>query len=202
MSQQRKRETCLKCQRAVSTCYCHVVKEHEALHHFIILQHPSEKKHPLGTALMAHRGLKNSTLLTGECFDENIELQNLLKERDTYLLYPYEDAKNINEVKNQLNKKTVNFIILDGTWKKARKIYHINDTLKGLPLLRISPTSKSEYKIRKQPKSSGLSTIETVAEVLNQVENMNTDSFLAPFHFLIEKQIESMGQETFEKYYS
>ncbi len=151
---------------------------------------------------MAHRGLKNSTLLIGEDFMENEQLKALILKRKTYLLYPYEYAIEIQTIQNELKDRQVNFVILDGTWKKARKILHLNTFLQELPMVKINPLNKSNYKIRKQPSDKGLSTIESIAEVFAQLENQSIDNLMAPFHFVIEKQIEIMGQDVFEKYYS
>jgi DTW domain-containing protein YfiP len=202
MNEKKKRKICSKCQRSIVTCYCSALNPKRTKHHYIILQHSSEVNHPLGTALMSHRNLENSTLLVGEKFDDNKVFLELMNQRESYLLYPFEAAKDIHEIKNHLSKKPVNFIILDGTWKKARKIFHLSQKLKELPLIKINPESTSKYKIRKQPKESGLSTIEIIYETMNQIEDGDTKDFLAPFNFLIEKQIEMMGQEIFDKNYN
>lgn len=63
-------------------------------------------------------------------------------------------------------EKTKAFILLDGTWKEAAKMYRKSDYLKKLPRITLKPEHKSEYTLRKGAGEGELCTIEAAIEVL------------------------------------
>ncbi len=58
------------------------------------------------------------------------------------------------------------FIILDGTWQEAQKIYNKSPYLKSLPTIKIETDQKSLYTLRRNQKQNGLCTAEIVIELL------------------------------------
>ena len=61
-------------------------------------------------------------------------------------------------------------IALDGTWSHARKLYVQNPWLHALPHYRIDPSAPSNYRIRREPSPSHLSTLESVLAALRSLE--------------------------------
>ena len=59
-----------------------------------------------------------------------------------------------------------NFILLEGTWQEARKIYNRSPYLKNYRVLSINSGFKSEYILRRNQVDTGLSTVETVIQIL------------------------------------
>lgn len=45
-----------------------------------------------------------------------------------------------------------NYIVLDGTWKEAHKIYNISPYLKSLPTIKIEADQKSLYTLSRNQK--------------------------------------------------
>lgn len=60
------------------------------------------------------------------------------------------------------------FIILDGTWKEARRILRKSDYLKELPLVSLVPNFASHYSLRKGAPQGNLCMVEAAIEVLRQ----------------------------------
>ncbi|WP_062270510.1 tRNA-uridine aminocarboxypropyltransferase [Endozoicomonas arenosclerae] len=58
------------------------------------------------------------------------------------------------------------YILLDGTWQQARKMYRQSPYLHNLPLCEIQSDEKSVYDLRRNQASGGLCTAEVAAEVL------------------------------------
>ncbi|MGB1239465.1 MAG: tRNA-uridine aminocarboxypropyltransferase [Pseudomonadales bacterium] len=58
------------------------------------------------------------------------------------------------------------FIILDGTWQEAQKIYNKSPYLHTLPTLAIDSAAPSIYTLRRNQREAGLCTAETVEAVL------------------------------------
>ena len=61
-------------------------------------------------------------------------------------------------------------IVLDGTWRKSRKMLHLNPLLQHLPRLTLHDAPASRYWIRKAHRSDQLSTLEATCIALTQVE--------------------------------
>ena len=60
------------------------------------------------------------------------------------------------------------FLLLDGTWQQARKIYRQSPYLHQLPLHSLQTDKKSLYTLRRNQQDQGLCTAEVVATILEQ----------------------------------
>ena len=93
-------------------------------------------------------------------------------------------------------------IVPDGTWRKARKIVHLNPVLGTLPRLSLPPGEPSEYRVRKAPGGAAVSTIEAIARALKALEpEGDFEPLLRPFRVLVEQQITAMGEEIYRRNY-
>ena len=196
------RATCQRCQRPQSYCYCRHLKSVPTGIGIIILQHPSETRHALNTARIAYLGLNNCKLLIGEDFSHHRVLHERLEKQDACLLFPTKDAS----LASTLFKSTPApryAIVIDGTWRKARKILHCNPALQALPAITLAPATPSNYRIRKAPSAQSLSTVEAIVNLLRQAENSATayQGLLDAFTLLVDNQIHSMGVERYQQNY-
>ena len=193
---------CPRCKRPEHYCYCSDLTKESGSVDIVILQHPKEVKHPMNTARIAELGLTNCTIFTGEDFSQNQELKNILSSKKCFLLFPGPNAINSKEQIAQEKPEVV--IILDGTWKKARRIYYCNPFLQSLPALCIEHDQQSSYRIRKTPNKSSLSTIEAAVILLRQVDNNDNrhQPLLDAFDRMIQMQIDTMGPELYKKNYA
>jgi DTW domain-containing protein YfiP len=140
----------------------------------LILQHPQEVLETKGTARLLHLSLPNSKISTGEIFDELI----LISSKQSILLYPVtpEDHSLGISQPPQLNPawlddlKNIRLIIIDGTWRKSRKILCKNPYLQSLPRLALQNLPASGYTIRKARKPDQMSTLEATCAALAQLE--------------------------------
>ena len=140
----------------------------------LILQHPLEVFETKGTARLLHLSLSNSSMLVGEVFEETL----LLSLKNTVLLYPTtsEDYSLGILPPPVLNQTWLNdlhhlrLIIIDGTWRKSRKILCKNQYLQTLPRLVLNDLPARQYTIRKARKPHQLSTLEATAAALAQLE--------------------------------
>jgi len=86
---------------------------------------------------------------------------------EPYLLFPIENTETMDrKVEYKNTGKIPVFIIIDGTWKEARKILRKSDYLKGLPILSLEPNFESKYDLRRGGEKGNLCTIEAAIEVL------------------------------------
>ena len=174
MLQHNMRPTCPTCLRAKITCICHLVSSVNTDVEVLILQHPLEVLETKGTARLLHLCLPNCGVLTGEVFEES----QLLSTKNTILLYPITSEDHSLGITSppELNKfwlndlKNIRLIIIDGTWRKSRKILCKNPYLQTLPRLLLDDSPAGQYTIRKARKPHQLSTMEAANAALAQME--------------------------------
>jgi len=185
--------TCLRAQRA---CICRWVTPLAAHVEVAILQHPLEVAHAKGSARLLHLCLPHSRLLVGETFAE-ATLRRLLRApfdggavpssalpaalpvRQPLLLYPQtpdSDALGMApppalEASLLQAPHRLRLVVLDGTWRKSRKMLYLNPLLQQLPRLHLDDAPASRYLIRKAQGAHQLSTFEAVCHALMRLEN-------------------------------
>ncbi len=143
----------------------------------LILQHPLEADNPKGTARLLQLSLRSSRLLVGEVFDvgawqppgdtrHNLLLYpDLASDRAAGLPLPPAPAPGVLEDLSRLR-----LIVLDGTWRKSRKLLYLNPALQQLPRLSLQDLPASNYRIRRAHRPHQLSTLEAVCAALAQLE--------------------------------
>ncbi|PWB30210.1 DTW domain-containing protein [Pseudomonas sp. SDI] len=190
---------CERCLRPQSHCLCPLIPSLDSRTRVVLLQHPSEVRHALNTAKLAALGLRNAELRVGEVFDD---LEALLATPGYRLglLFPGEGAEAVRAYALEEDTRPWLLVVPDGTWRKARKLLHVNPLLAGLPRVTLDVRVPSRYRLRKAPEEGALSTLEAVVQALNVLEAPQAfDALLRPFEALIDGQIAAMGRETFER---
>lgn len=195
------RTLCPQCQRPEKQCYCQNLLAETAIMDVIVLQHPKESGHPLNTARILELGLTNCEVWVGEDFSSHDKLLQLLQRKNACLLFPGSCAKSSAEVLSHAIPDVL--IVLDGTWRKAKKIYFCNPLLQALPCIALQPQSTSTYRIRKAPGAGALSTVEaTVALLREATQQPNAHQpLLDTFSNMVDLQIQAMGQTVFQRNY-
>ena len=154
----------------------------------ILLQHPREHETGVGTARMAHLSLPNSVLRVGVDFSRDAVVRaELANAPAAYVLFPQPGARDIREMRGVPDAKLV---VLDGSWREAKKLLHLNPWLHPLPVVAFTPSHPSEYHIRKEPAAHCVSTIEALAEALTLIEPewAGAGKLLEPFHAMVARQ--------------
>jgi DTW domain-containing protein YfiP len=191
---------CLHCRRRLLTCVCSHLRPFETNSRFIILMHPMEhKKEKVGTGRFSHLILKNSVVLVNVGFDEDQRLQELLKDPDyeTYLLYPGDDAIDLSAQSSgeRLGEKRKQFIVIDGTWPCAKKMMRLSSCLHGLPRVSFTSTRVSDFKVKHQPLPGCLSTVESIHQVLLELERLQIESMHGAQENLMEVFTKTVDQQ-------
>jgi DTW domain-containing protein YfiP len=161
----------------------------------LVLQHPDEVGHALNTARLAVLGLENAELLVGEDF-AGLQLDPAYR---ACLLFPGEAAQPLPLAPSPADQRPLLLVVPDGTWRKARKLLHLNPGLAELPRVCLPAGLSSRYRLRKAPAEGALATIEAIASALELQEGACFDALLRPFEALIEGQIAAMGADTFRR---
>ncbi|MBA2928449.1 DTW domain-containing protein [Pseudomonas sp. CCUG 57209] len=191
------RPQCSRCLRPTARCLCALIPNLDSRTRVLLLQHPSEVNHALNTARLAALGLNNAQLVVGEVFDD---LQALLNPPgyQARLLFPADDAQPLQAYAP--GAQPLLLVVPDGTWRKARKLLHLNPLLAALPRVTLAEAAVSRYRLRKAPGPGALSTVEAIVQALQVLEApVSFEPLLKPFDALIEGQIAAMGEEVFRK---
>jgi DTW domain-containing protein YfiP len=191
---------CPRCLRPQSHCLCPLIPSLDSRTRVLLLQHPSEVNHALNTARLAALGLNNAALIVGEVFEDLPGLLNQSGYR-ARLLFPGEDAQPMQAC--AVTEEPLLLVVPDGTWRKARKMLHLNPLLAALPRVTLAQGGVSRYRLRKAPGPGALSTVEAIVQALETLEAPTTFTpLLRPFEALIEGQIAAMGEETYQRNHS
>lgn len=185
------RAVCARCRRPEVTCYCAHLPRLESRTRLLILQHRRERDMAIGTAHMASLCVEGAALHVGVDFENDAEVQALLRDpaRPAYILYPSPGAIDVDQAPPP---GPITLVVVDGTWSLAKKLLRVNPALAALPRLAFSPRAPSNYRIRREPQENYVSTIEATAHVLGALEGDPTrfDAMLEPFRAMVDAQID------------
>ncbi len=174
------------------------------------MQHPLEVHNAKGSARLLHLSLPHSRLVTGEAFTPQATQALLEGPRRAVLLYPTApdtpdmldkpdaaitrappDLSPDLSTDSLRRPSQLRLIVLDGTWRKSRKMLHLNPLLQGIPRLSLSNLPPSHYLIRKAHRPDQLSTLEATCAALTQLEGhaQNFEPLLAAFDGFVAQQL-------------
>jgi DTW domain-containing protein YfiP len=173
LSSTPRRATCAACLRAQSACICRWVRPLSSRVDLLILQHPLEVRNAKNSARLLHLCIAGSRIEVGEAFDR-AALHALLYAdgRVPLLLYPETPGEPAAPFDAALlaQPDRLRLVVLDATWRKSRKMLHLNPELQTLPRLALHDVPASAYRIRKAHAPHQLSTLEAAAVALAQLE--------------------------------
>jgi DTW domain-containing protein YfiP len=152
---------CIHCYLRIEHCLCSLLPELHTNTEIIIIRHVAEGRLTSNTGRLAALCLSNCRIVdyggdTG-CDEATIPV------KETALLYPGTSA-----LPAPLPKR---LIVLDATFRQARRMFKRIDVLHRLPQLALGAPVVAPHRLRKPPHPDGMSTIEAIAEALALVED-------------------------------
>ncbi|REG84178.1 tRNA-uridine aminocarboxypropyltransferase [Marinomonas pollencensis] len=169
-----KRKRCAGCGFLQSQCVCHLRPEPRQLGlRIIVLQDPKEAKHAKNTVTLLTLALPQVTCIA---MDDSTLLAQLqaLDLSQWRLLYPSEQAQPIETLQDTEATQIEGVILIDATWRKAKRFYLSQPFLHGIKGLCFASPPPAQYEIRKSPDAYALSTLEACCYAIEQIsaENM------------------------------
>jgi DTW domain-containing protein YfiP len=153
---------CPRCFLKLELCLCTGLPRIQTEIEIIIIRHVTEEWLTSNTARLAALMLTNVRILRyggGEPFDAG-----LLRSSDALLLTPDANPAPCSAAPQQL-------ILLDGTFRQARRMYKKIPALHDLNRCALLSSSGRLPGLRRPPRENGLSTIEAIACALAQFES-------------------------------
>ena len=127
-----------------------------------LLSHPRELKKATNSGRVVKECLAGMVeIIVWQRTEPFRELVELIDRDEIALLYPDGDEGSAKSFKD-----FTNFLILDGTWQEARKMYNRSPYLQRASRVNLDIKESSAYTLRRNQKSGGLSTAECAIELL------------------------------------
>jgi DTW domain-containing protein len=183
------RAVCYRCDKPQAMCLCARIPCVDNRTPVLVLQHPRERLHPIGTARFARLGLARSRVEVAWTAGTREDVAPSWLEPGAALLYPAPGSRELAELPPAERPRQL--LVLDGTWRTAAALYRDKTWLRGLPHVRLSPTAPSRYRLRLQPVRDYVSTIEAIVEALRVLEPelLGLDALLGAFDSMIDEQL-------------
>jgi len=189
------RVLCANCQRPQKACICSFIANIANELHVVVLQHPTEVSQTKGTIALLAKSLNSCQVFVGEDFSEDDCFLQVMKHYQPILLYPGEHARTLTASgMSQLDELSQRFeaqegkvrrtclVVLDGTWKKAYRMYKLSKNLQQLPQVCLPDylANSGQYHIRKVAKKNALSSLEASCYALALLEEGSSSFDITP----------------------
>lgn len=181
------RTNCYRCFKPEVACICDTIERIANRTGIIILQHPRERFHPIGTVRIARLALESVRIESCAPWMDGSAIHARLPPH-TALLYPAPGARDLATLSAADHPR--HLALLDGTWFHAKKIYDAHRWLHALPHVSLTPSEPSRYRLRREPKERYVATVEAIAYALRLLEPQTTgiDGLLRSFTRMIDRQ--------------
>lgn len=142
-----------------------------------LLTHPLEHHKPTNTGRLIGDVLPDTELFTWYRTAPDERLLALLEDRRyaPFVIFPDDQPDYADRVvgmesvtEHQQGGRIPVFIILDGTWRQARRIFRKSPYLDRLPVLPLATERLTRYRLRKPASAAHLCTAEVAIELLRQ----------------------------------
>lgn len=176
---------CNQCGFPEKICICRIQPKLASRNKFVIIMHSEEIGRPTNTGRLIKNAFPNNTeVFYWHRTTVSHKLKKTLKNNDYHkiLVFPPDKeeyghrAVSRDMVKKASKDKSIMFIILDGTWKEARKILRKSPYLEDIQMLDLDIDFKTEYYLRRNKDLGHICTAEVAIELLKLVgesENAN-----------------------------
>jgi len=162
-----------------------------------LLMHDVEPMKPSNTGWLIADVISDTSAFPWSRTEVEPELLALLADPQwqPYIVFPGEfvaPERVVNEVRQEAGKRPL-FILLDGTWSEARKMFRKSPYLEHLPVLSLEPEQLSRYKLRRSKRDDHFCTAEVAALCLELAQDQPAsevlDAYLDVFstHYLAAK---------------
>ena len=152
---------------------------------FILLTHERELSKGTNTGRLVKQVLGDDVeIIIWQRKEPDSRLVSLLENKQAALLFP-----NLESEPSSQNSKCFDYlVILDSTWQQARKMFNRSPYLNQAEKVSLSISKPSEFILRRNQITGGLSTAECVIEVLKQLGSMRSmEQLLAEFIYFNQK---------------
>ncbi len=145
----------------------------------VIVRHQLEERKSTGTARIAQLALPNSNVVAFHDLPHQVDaaLAEAFSNQTPAVLFPHELAAALS------NDAQIDcLVVLDGTWRQARKMTKKLPSLQRLPFVTLSSKPETVVRLRTSSLPEGRSTLEAIAEALGVIEGNEISGPLFSLH--------------------
>ncbi|MEE9911325.1 MAG: DTW domain-containing protein [Deltaproteobacteria bacterium] len=150
-------------------CICPILPTVQTRAEFLILRHIREAGRQSNTGRLVSLSMPNSRMVScggGDRLGLSPFDDELLRAPGTCLLWP--DGPGMTLDRDQTPPDRV--VVLDGTWRQARRLYSRMPVLRTIPKLVLPAPARSRDRLREQHRADGMSTLEAIAAAVSILE--------------------------------
>lgn len=176
-------ERCADCFVSSDLCLCDAKPNMSAQAAFWLMTHHNEVYKPTNTGRLVLDAIADSQLLTWSRTEPDPHFLALLQNTayQPCIVFPagegYEDRM-VSAQQLAASGKKPALILLDGTWRQARRMFRLSRYLDELPVIEPLPGRESRYDLRQAVASHHLSTAEVAAAVLEDLGDRDSAAAL------------------------
>jgi DTW domain-containing protein YfiP len=180
---------CARCNARQVLCLCPNSPNLELKTRVTVLIHWREVKKTTNTGVLATAALKNSEMRTRGDARYPLRTDDLVtSEMQPLMLFPTDDAQELNAEFLAQFQKPIHLLVPDGTWSQARKVIIREDALKHILRVKLPPGPKTTYQLRHSPHEQNLSTFEAIFRSLSIIEGPHVREPLEQFFDLMQER--------------
>lgn len=173
---------CLVCKVPLENCICNSVPKIKTSSHIWLMMNEEEIRKPTNTGHLITDSVVNSKMFIWKRTEPDQELINLVNsgDYDPWLVFPADSPDNAHRAREfqKSSDKPTAFILIDGTWNQARKIFRKSTYLDKLPMLSLNIDKKLQYLLRRASQDTHLCTAEVGIELLRLNEEFQACDLL------------------------
>lgn len=178
---------CEGCRMPKDFCICRFRTETQASVEFWVLMHIEEVNKPTNTARLIGDTLPSTRVFPWQRMRPPEAFVELLKDEryQPFVIFPDDQpdyqqrvVQDYPAARAAQQEKIPAFILLDGTWRQARKMFRQSEYLQALPVLPVKSQRKTRYQLRKPACEAHLCTAEVGMELLEMAGDLEAAAVL------------------------
>ncbi|WP_051311784.1 tRNA-uridine aminocarboxypropyltransferase [Zooshikella ganghwensis] len=178
-------QRCPQCRVPTVACICAFTPALDSKAAFWLLMHPYERHKPTNTGQLLVDTLPDVTMFDWFRTTPNTDLLSRMHSEcyTPILVFPDDMLMGNSVISETRLQDIVNpaFVLLDGTWQQARKIYRKSSYLHQLPVVSIRSHQLSGYQLRRAQNQGNLATAEVVIHLLAAMGEVQSAQLLADY---------------------
>jgi len=184
-------DRCPRCRVPAADCMCALRPVAPTRAKFCLLMHDSEPMKPSNTGWLVADVAPDTDAFTWSRTrpDERLLASLADPRRRPYVVFPGDAApqRAVASI-DAADDRAPLFVVLDGTWGQARKMFHRSPYLDASPVLSLSSARPSRYRLRRSHRDADLCTAEVAALCLRLAgEPAAADALDAWFDLFVER---------------
>ncbi len=166
---------CIRCRMHIDDCICSQIPTYELATRLVLVMHYAELNKASSSGVLALAALSHSELRVHGLLeaDRRVDVSDLYtRERRTLVLYPDPNAPMLTSQFVAADPRPITLVILDGTWRQAGRMRRRLPGLDPNSFVSLSDGAPSNWPLRCQHRSDGVSTLEAIARAFGILESL------------------------------